>query len=281
MYSWRRKALRYAAATATGRRAAACAPGGGPALEAPSARAAALEAAVAAHRTLRARTRAGGGPSRPDAARRASGQSADAGEPHRPGSAEEVAETAAWTLSCCRASARTTDSGWSPQWERRCSSPERSRGSWGSDSRPARWWCSRGAMVSRARYACSFAPTVATNLWRDAGGKQPRALSVRFRPALGAIVPGVWAGSHLIGALAPGEAEPGLGVALTLYGMVPTTAHIADLVRNPMMANAVRISDGLVADVVSEPDASTAPGSRGTRMGRRCPRSPEGSDDGC
>ena len=61
------------------------------------------------------------------------------------------------------------------------------------------------------------APTVATNLWQGASGGHARALITRFWPALAAIVPGVWAGSHLIGALAPGEAERGLGVALMLY----------------------------------------------------------------
>ena len=61
------------------------------------------------------------------------------------------------------------------------------------------------------------APTVATNLWQGAGGKHTRELIVRFWPALAAIVPGVWAGSHLIGALAPGEAERGLGIALMIY----------------------------------------------------------------
>ena len=34
------------------------------------------------------------------------------------------------------------------------------------------------------------APTVAMNLWQGAGGKHTRALIARFRPALGAIVPG-------------------------------------------------------------------------------------------
>ena len=62
-----------------------------------------------------------------------------------------------------------------------------------------------------------IAPTVATNLWQGASGGHARALLARFWPGLVAIVPGVWAGSHLIGALAPGEAERGLGVALMLY----------------------------------------------------------------
>lgn len=62
-----------------------------------------------------------------------------------------------------------------------------------------------------------IAPTVATNLWQGASGGHARALIARFWPGLLAIVPGVWAGSHLIGALAPGEAERGLGIALMLY----------------------------------------------------------------
>ena len=62
-----------------------------------------------------------------------------------------------------------------------------------------------------------IAPTVATNLWQGAGGGHARALIRRFWPGLAAIVPGVWAGSELIGALAPGEAERGLGIALMLY----------------------------------------------------------------
>ena len=61
------------------------------------------------------------------------------------------------------------------------------------------------------------APTVATNLWQGAAGGHARALIARFWPALAAIAPGVWAGSHLIGALAPGEAERGLGIALVIY----------------------------------------------------------------
>ena len=61
------------------------------------------------------------------------------------------------------------------------------------------------------------APTVATNLWQGASGGHARALIARFWPALVAIVPGVWAGSHLTAALAPGEAEHGLGLALMLY----------------------------------------------------------------
>ena len=61
------------------------------------------------------------------------------------------------------------------------------------------------------------APTVATNLWQGAAGGHARALIARFWPGLVAIVPGVWAGSHLIGTLAPGEAERGLGIALMLY----------------------------------------------------------------
>ena len=61
------------------------------------------------------------------------------------------------------------------------------------------------------------APTVATNLWQGASGGHARALIERFWPGLAAIVPGVWAGSHLIGALAPGDAERGLGVALMVY----------------------------------------------------------------
>ena len=39
----------------------------------------------------------------------------------------------------------------------------------------------------------------------------------RFWPGLVAIVPGVWAGNHLIGALAPGGTERGLVVALMVY----------------------------------------------------------------
>ena len=62
-----------------------------------------------------------------------------------------------------------------------------------------------------------IAPTVATNLWQGVGGGHTRALVKRFWPGLAAIVPGVWAGSHLVGALAPGEAERGLGLALMLY----------------------------------------------------------------
>ena len=62
-----------------------------------------------------------------------------------------------------------------------------------------------------------IAPTVATNLWQGARGGHARALIRRFWPGLAAIVPGVWAGSELIGALAPGEAERGLGIALMLY----------------------------------------------------------------
>ena len=62
-----------------------------------------------------------------------------------------------------------------------------------------------------------IAPTVATNLWQGASGGHARALIRRFWPGLAAIVPGVWAGSELIGALAPGEAERGLGIALMLY----------------------------------------------------------------
>ena len=62
-----------------------------------------------------------------------------------------------------------------------------------------------------------IAPTVATNLWQGAGGGHARALIRRFWPGLAAIVPGVWAGSELIRALAPGEAERGLGIALMLY----------------------------------------------------------------
>ena len=61
------------------------------------------------------------------------------------------------------------------------------------------------------------APTVATNLWQGAAGGHARALIARFWPGLVAIVPGVWAGSHLIGTLAPGEAERGLGIALMFY----------------------------------------------------------------
>ena len=61
------------------------------------------------------------------------------------------------------------------------------------------------------------APTVATNLWQGAAGGHARALIARFWPGLVAIVPGVWAGSHLIGTLAPGQAERGLGVALMTY----------------------------------------------------------------
>lgn len=122
---------------------------------------------------------------------------------------------------------------------------------------------------------------MAATLWQGAGGRHTRALFARLRPALGAIVPGVWAGSPLIGALAPGEAERGLGVVLRRYDMAPTTAHTTGVARNPMMANAVRISDGLVARVLSDPDASAAPGSRGTRMGGRCPRTPQRSDAGC
>ena len=61
------------------------------------------------------------------------------------------------------------------------------------------------------------APTIATNLWQGAVGGHARALVARFWPGLVAIVPGVWAGSELIGALAPGEAERGLGVALMIY----------------------------------------------------------------
>ena len=74
----------------------------------------------------------------------------------------------------------------------------------------------RAAGRARSREA----PTVATNVWQGAGGKHTRELIVRFWPALAAIVPGVWAGSHLIGALAPGEAERGLGVALMLYAVL-------------------------------------------------------------
>ena len=62
-----------------------------------------------------------------------------------------------------------------------------------------------------------IAPTVATNVWQGASGGHARALLIRFWPALAAIGPGVWAGSHLIDALAPGEAERGLGIALMLY----------------------------------------------------------------
>ena len=62
-----------------------------------------------------------------------------------------------------------------------------------------------------------IAPTVATNLWQGASGGHARALIRRFWPGRAAIVPGVWAGSELIGALAPGEAERGLGIALMLY----------------------------------------------------------------
>ena len=65
-----------------------------------------------------------------------------------------------------------------------------------------------------------IAPTVATNLWQGVGGGHARALVKRFWPGLAAIVPGVWAGSHLVGALAPGEAERGLGVALALYAVL-------------------------------------------------------------
>ena len=61
------------------------------------------------------------------------------------------------------------------------------------------------------------APTVATNLRQGAAGGHARALIARFWPGLVAIVPGVWAGSHLIGTLAPGQAERGLGVALMTY----------------------------------------------------------------
>ena len=61
------------------------------------------------------------------------------------------------------------------------------------------------------------APTVATNLWQGAAGGHARALLARFWPGLAAIVPGVWAGSHIMGALAPGHAERGLGIALIAY----------------------------------------------------------------
>ena len=61
------------------------------------------------------------------------------------------------------------------------------------------------------------APTVATNLWQGASGGHTRALVTRFWPGLAAIVPGVWAGSQLRGALGPGEAEHALGAALMLY----------------------------------------------------------------
>ena len=50
------------------------------------------------------------------------------------------------------------------------------------------------------------APTVATNLWQGASGGHARALVARFWPALASIVPGLWAGSHLIGALIIGAA---------------------------------------------------------------------------
>ena len=63
------------------------------------------------------------------------------------------------------------------------------------------------------------APTVATNLWQGASGGHARALVTRFWPALAAIVPAVWAGSQLRGALA-GEAEHALGAALMLYAVV-------------------------------------------------------------
>ena len=64
------------------------------------------------------------------------------------------------------------------------------------------------------------APTVATNLWQGASGGHARALVTRFWPGLAAIVPGVWAGSQLRGALAPCEAEHALGAALVLYAAI-------------------------------------------------------------
>ena len=67
------------------------------------------------------------------------------------------------------------------------------------------------------------APTVATNLWQGASGGHARVLIARFWPALVAIVPGVWVGSHLTAALVPGEAAHGLGLALMLYSGIALT----------------------------------------------------------
>ena len=64
------------------------------------------------------------------------------------------------------------------------------------------------------------APTVATNLWQGMSGGHAKALIARFWPGLVAIVPGVWAGSELVAALAPGEAERGLGVVLVVYAVL-------------------------------------------------------------
>ncbi len=62
-----------------------------------------------------------------------------------------------------------------------------------------------------------IAPTIATNIWQGTTGGHGRELLGRFGIGIAAIVPGVWAGSLVVGGPHTDNAERVLGAVLVLY----------------------------------------------------------------
>jgi uncharacterized membrane protein YfcA len=91
-------------------------------------------------------------------------------------------------------------------------------------------------------------PSLATNIWQFAIGRQHLALVRRLWPMLAAICLGTWAGAGMLSADANGEATIALGVVLAIYaacGLVSLRFAVAPRCE-PWLAPAIGAATGLV-----------------------------------